>query len=379
MEVKELFKQHSEAVESKLSDIGLKVDTLDEAFMRFEQKAARRGGGGDFGSENVSAGARFVGNDQVKSYLENAANGYKGAVSLEVKAVITSATTDANGSAGDLATPARDGVYVPGRRRLFVRDLLPKVGVSSGSVEVVKRTGFTNNAATVAEAALKPQSEIKYDKATVMIRTIAHWVLASRQILEDAPQLQGLIDTDLLYGLAETEDYQLLSGSGVGEDLNGIYTQATAFTQAATGLPVTAGVNKIDVIGAALLQSALANEPATGIVLHPSDWTSMRLLKDADGNYIMGPPGAAVEPRLFGLPVVATEAMTVDKFLVGNFQAATLYDRWSARVEVSTEDSDNFRKNLVTVLAEERIGLAVKNPLAFTKGDFSDAIADLSA
>jgi HK97 family phage major capsid protein len=63
--------------------------------------------------------------------------------------------------------------------------------------------------------------------------------------------------------------------------------------------------------------------------------------------------------------------MTIDKFLVGNFQAAaTLYDRWAPRVEVSTEHADFFVRNLVAVLAEERIGTAVKQAKALTYGDF---------
>ena len=200
--------------------------------------------------------------------------------------------------------------------------------------------------------------------------------MASRQILDDAPQLKGLIDTDLLYGLRYAEELQLLHGDNTGTNLNGIYTQATAFAAGSTVIP---NANKIDVIGVAMTQNALAEEPVTGVVVHPSDWASMRLLKSVDGEYIMGPPGADVEPRLFGAPAVVTQAMIAGKFLVGNFDAATLYDRMAARVEVSTENSDNFRKNLVTVLAEERIGLAVKAPTAFTKGDFATAITDLAS
>ena len=65
-----------------------------------------------------------------------------------------------------------------------------------------------------------------------------------------------------------------------------------------------------------------------------------------------------MEPRLFGLPVVLTTAMLVDKFLVGNFRAAaTIYDRWTARVEVATEHADFFVRNLVAILAEERLAL----------------------
>jgi HK97 family phage major capsid protein len=99
----------------------------------------------------------------------------------------------------------------------------------------------------------------------------------------------------------------------------------------------------------------------------------MRLLKDGDGKYILGDPAANVPSVLFGLPVVPTQAMTIDKFLVGNFQrAATLYDRWTPRVEVSTEHADFFTRNLVAILAEERIALANKNPAALTYGDFGN-------
>jgi HK97 family phage major capsid protein len=106
----------------------------------------------------------------------------------------------------------------------------------------------------------------------------------------------------------------------------------------------------------------------------------MRLTKDSTGNYIFGNPQDAVQPRIFGLPVVESPGIAAGTFLVGNFRgSATLYDRMAARVEVSTEDATNFRQNLVTVLAEERVGLAVKRPAGFTKGTFAAAITDLTS
>ena len=96
-------------------------------------------------------------------------------------------------------------------------------------------------------------------------------------------------------------------------------------------------------------------------------------MKNTQGDYLLGAPGANVEPRLFGLPVVLTTAMLVDKFLVGNFRAAaTIYDRWTARVEVATEHADFFVRNLVAILAEERLALAIKRPAALVYGDFGN-------
>jgi len=135
---------------------------------------------------------------------------------------------------------------------------------------------------------------------------------------------------------------------------------------------------KLDVLRFAMLQASLAEYPATGIVLHPTDWAGIELTKDSTGRYIIGDPKSEAAARVWGLPVVATQAMLLGKFLVGAFKAgAQIFDRQNATVELSTEDSDNFRKNLVTILAEERLALAVYRPAAFVKGDFAAMITAL--
>lgn len=371
--VSDMARETLDQLEAKF---GKPVDELRARLDELEQKASRPFG--DYGpSVEPSAGRQFVESDEFKGLMTNLHAGRR--VGIEVKAILSGLTTDANGSAGDLVVPYRDGVVGQPRRRLVVRDLLNKVRITSNSVQYPKLTGVTNSAATVSETAgdLKPQSEMKFDIVTTNVTTIAHFVEAMRQIMDDAPQLMGLIDNELRYGLAYVEELQLLNGGGTGTDLHGIYTQATAL---AANPMVVATPNKIDVIGAAILQQNQTNLAADGVVINPSDWTAMQLIKDSTGNYILGDPQTNAEPKLFGLPVVTTPAMAVDKFLVGSFQqGATLYDRQEARVEVSTEDRDNFVKNKITVLCEERIALAVKNTLAFTRGDFSDAITDLTS
>jgi HK97 family phage major capsid protein len=183
--------------------------------------------------------------------------------------------------------------------------------------------------------------------------------------------LQSYIDGRLTYGLALVEENQLLNGGGTGTDLNGIYTQATAFTPPIT---IPAPVTKIDVLRLAMLQTALSELMSTGLVLHPADWASIELLKDTTGQFIIGNPQGNLSPTLWGQPVVSTQSMATGKFLTGAFQlGAQIFDRMDAVVEISTEDDQNFRKNLVTVLAEERLALAVYRPEAFVKGDFSAA------
>jgi HK97 family phage major capsid protein len=251
-------------------------------------------------------------------------------------------------------------------RRMTVRDLLAPGTTSASSVEYVQETGFTNSAGMVAEGTSKPESSLKFDLKTAPVRKIAHWMLASSEILADAPGLQSMIDYRLRYGLEYKEEGQLLNGDGTGQNLLGLIPQATAYSAAFVPSALTA----IDTMRLAALQAALAEYPATGHVMHPTDWARIELTKDTQGRYIIGNPQGGLAPTLWGLPVVATQAMTIDKFLTGAFRgAAQVFDRLAATVLVSTEDSDNFRKNLVTILAEERLALAVYRPEAFIFGD----------
>jgi HK97 family phage major capsid protein len=370
-EIKNLGKVTDET--KKAADEALiKHNEIDARLKEIEQKMARKG---EAPQREKSLGERVTDDEAVKAFIKA---GGKGRISVAVKAIISALTTDADGSAGDLIVPQRVPGIFPGiERRLAVRDLLTPGRTSSNAIQYVKETGFTNAAATVTETAgtAKAQSDIKFDIVTSAVTTIAHWVLATKQILDDVPQLQSYIDGRLRYGLKYVEDNQLLNGGGTGTDLNGIYTQATAYS--APIVPTAAGdMTKIDVIRLAMLQAFLAEYPSTGIVMHPSDWADIELTKTNDGAYLFANPQGGVEPRLWRLPVVETQAMTIDKFLVGAFKlGAQIFDREDANVEISTEDSDNFRKNLVTIRAEERLALAVYRPEAFIKGDFSDSLA----
>lgn len=352
------------------------LTALNEAKARLdelEQKADRQKGS-DEPRTPRTPGYKFVEDEAVQNFMANPSAGKS--VAVDVKAIIGGGTGDVMGAAGDLVVPDRTGLISPPSRELTVRDLLTPGRTSASSIQYPQETGFTNAAAPVAEdGTLKPQSDIKFDIKTSVVTTIAHWVLATRQILDDAPMLQSYIDGRLRYGLKYAEELQLLHGDGLGVNLNGIYTQATLMTDPGT----VANATKLDVLRMAMLQASLAEYPATGIVVHPTDWAGIELTKDTTGRYIIGDPKSEAAARVWGLPVVATQAMLLDKFLVGAFKAgAQIFDRQNATVELSTEDADNFRKNLVTILAEERLALAVYRPQAFVKGDFSDMITALA-
>jgi HK97 family phage major capsid protein len=341
-------------VDQLLSEQGRLMARLQEV----EQKQARRAGPDPLAARTV--GQMFVADDAFKAWVES--GGIKSTQSGYVGAVPRAALTSV-GSPG-VPPDLQPGVVVPGVRRLTVRDLLMPGTTSSNMVQFVKETGFTNNAAPVSETAQKPESSLVYTLNQQAVVTIAHWVKASKQVLDDFAGLTSMIDGRLRYGLKLVEETQLLKGSGVGNNLNGIYTQATTYVA-----PITVpSPTKIDTIRLMLLQAELALYPATGIVLHPADWAAIELTKDSTGGYIFANPQAQAQPSLWGRPVVATPAMTVDTALVGAFSlGAQIFDREDANVVISTENQDDFIKNMVTIRCEERLALAVYRPEAFVK------------
>lgn len=353
---------------AKVDDLLLKHGELQANLTHAEQVLAKleaNGAGGDV--QHESFGQKFVNSDEYKSFAGKTTP--RGRVDMTYKAAITSVTTDTDGAAGDLVTTTRvPGVIGMPQRRMTVRDLITPGTMDGNALEYVKETGFTNAADMVAEGAKKPESSLKYDVVSTTAKVIAHYVKASRQILSDASQLASMIDGRLRYGLAFKEEQQLLNGTGVGQQLLGIIPQATAFVNPMVppGTPTS-----IDMIRQAMLQAFLAEYPATGIVMNPIDWATIELLKDTTGRYIIGNPQGSINATLWNLPVVETQAVQVDKFLTGAFKlGAQVFDRWQARVEVATENEDDFVKNMVTILAEERLALAVYRPQAFIYGDF---------
>lgn len=249
------------------------IDKADEALVamteiktrldNMEQKQASRHGTGT--TECTTLGEKFADSDVLKA-LQADPRGVKSA-KMETKANITSATANADGSAGNLVKPLHlSGIVAPPNRRLTVRDLLIVGTTDSNAITYNRETGFTNNAKPQnGEGEKKAQSDIKFDEQNINVVTLAHYFKASRQILDDVPQLASHINGRLTYGLKLVEEQQILNGDGQNGNLKGIIPQATAFADKASLTKYT----MLDQLRLAMLQAVLAEYPASGFVLNP--------------------------------------------------------------------------------------------------------------
>lgn len=349
--------QVSKQLQSDLAKVQEELTKSGTRLFDLEQKLAS---GADNPGEKKSFSERAA-EELIKSW-----DGKQG--TFDAKTFNKSLGSDAD-SAGSLIQPMQiPGIIMPGLRRLTIRDLLAQGRISSNALEYVREEVFTNNADVVAEKAQKPESDITFSKQTANVKTIAHWVQASRQVMDDAPMLQSYVNNRLMYGLALKEEGQLLNGDGTGDNIKGLNKVATAYD---TSLNAT-GDTRADIIAHAIYQVTESEFSASGIVLNPRDWHNIALLKDNEGRYIFGGPQAFTSNIMWGLPVVPTKAQAAGTFTVGGFDMASqVWDRMNATVEVSRDDRDNFVKNMLTILCEERLALAHYRPAAIIKGTFS--------
>ncbi len=360
-QIKAAGEMHGET-RAKVDELLSKQGELQARLQEAEQKLVNASNG----SRNQADRQKSVGEMVVASeQMEGVNASFRGSRRVSVpRAAITSAPTSGGALVG---ADRRPEIVMPPERRLTIRDLIAPGTTDSNAIEYARETGFTNNAAAVAEGGAKPYSELVYELVNAPVRTLAHLFKASRQILDDASALQSYIDARARYGLLTVEEQQLLYGNGTGANLQGLMTLAE--TYAAPGGIVVTGEQRIDRLRLALLQAELSEFPADGIVLNPIDWAAIELTKDGEGRYIVGQPQEGTAARLWNRPVVATQAMQQDEFLTGAFRlGAQIFDRMDVEILISTENDKDFENNMVTIRAEERLAFAVYRPEAFVTG-----------
>jgi len=384
-EVKSLVERQSEEIKTlgKTSDAtaaALRVaeKSFDQVTADFEgrmqdvEKRMQRPANG-VAAELKSAGQAFIESTAYKIAIEK---GLKSTDAVDVAQLVMKDLSSASGSVGAVATSQRlPGIIRdPADRQVHIRNLMNVAQTSSGSIEYyVDYTGFDNQAGPQAtELAVKNKSNLVLEERTAAVKTIAHHVIASRQVLDDAAMLRSYIDGRLRNGLALEEDKQLLYGDGTGGTLTGIFNTTgvqNQGTRAATDDFVTH-------IRKAMTKSRLSNYMPNGIVLNPADWEEIELLKNDGGDYIwLQYMAMSGESRIFRVPVVETNAIDQGDFLLGNFDmAVTLWDRQQASVRLSDSHADLFVRNGVAILGEERVALTVDRPSAFVKGVFAETV-----
>jgi HK97 family phage major capsid protein len=358
----ELLQSLSAEMKALGGDAEKKLKEVEARLTYAEQRldATRfNGGGGDDGD----IGLKVIQSEGFKA-LQSGATKSTGRISV---GNIKTALINATGQNQPLVPADRVGIVPPINRRLSVRDVLPTTATSSNSVEFPKESSYTNNAAPqysagAYENVTKAESALTFTLTAVPVTTLAHWIPVSRQLLDDAPAIQGYVNSRLLYGLKLKEESELLTGSGVQGHLSGLITNATTFD--VTTYPPATDNNYLDTIRRVALQMQVADLSPDVCILNPIDWDVAIGTKEAGtgittGAYVWASPAFMPRQEVWGMRVVVTNSMTQGQGLVlDSARAAMIFDRQSATVEISLDHSDYRTRNMALILVEERLALA---------------------
>ena len=302
--------------------------------------------------------------------IEKLSKGHSRSAAFEIKADMT---TGADFTGSVIAADRVPGYKFDPTRPQHIRELLAQGSTTSDVVRYVKESGYSNGADITAEGATFAQSDFDMTATDANVKKIGTYFRISEEMLADTAQLTSYLSSRAPEKLLDVEDAHVLSGN----DLGGIENSATAFAAGSLADAVD-NANEFDVIVASLNQLALANYNADTILLNPTDFHKILLLKDTQNNYLKDQVYSGLQPVFMGVKVVLNSAISAGNFLIGNFGVGTqLWVRDGINVEFFKEDGTNVRDGFVTVRVSERIALTNYLPNAFVKGDFATAKAAL--
>lgn len=369
-----------------LTDVldGIKAVKADEAVMAEAKSFADSVGVAetpDVKARIKSLGLTVVESPEFKSLLAQYPDGrvpQKSRVQsapISVKSLFTGASST---SAGAFVVNERtDIVEMLGRKPLTIRNLVSNRRTTTDTVEYVAETSHTNAAAVVPEATssaldasvsaggYKPEGSWAFEVRTAVVKTIAEWVPVTKRAMADVAQLEGLINDELRADILEAEEDEILNGDGSGEHFTGINEVSGIQTQAfSTDLFETLrkAVTKARTVG---------RVNPNALVLNPADAELIDLAKDGEDRYYYGGPQSLGQRTVWGIPVVESESQPEHTGLLGDFSKAVLWDREQTTVTMTDSHADFFIRNLVAVLAEERLAFGVTRPTAFVAVDLT--------
>lgn len=328
---------------------GAKLDKLEAALKAQGttlslMKEARTGQGGESLAAQVKA---FVEN---KDHIEAIRKGQSAGAELKIKADAATMTTANAKPAIDLFNVEVDRtIHEAPREADAVYSRLVKGETSSPTIAWVNRKDKDGGAAFIAEGALKPLKDWVYEAETSTVKKVAVSTKVSTEMLTDAPFMRGEIDRLLRQDLMSEVNEKVLTGTGTGAEIKGVTVGAAGYTS--TDLDDTVELpNYADAVRAAVLQLRMLNYRPDTLFINPVDNAVIDLTKDTTGHYI----ASELRALISGIAIVETANIEKGKFLLMDTSRWMLRPYESLRLEYGLEN-DDFRKNLVTVIAEMRL------------------------
>ena len=357
-EVKNLTEKHSEIVERlDKMEVENKKDNFDNVYR----------------TKSEAFGDALNKSESFKAMRD----GSVGNASLELKADVLISSDFAGASSSRDATGVErvEGIKRDPSNVTNMMGIIPVGSTSSNVIRYVKESAYTDNAANVAEGSAPTDSEFQLTAEDAVVQKTSAVMTISQEMLDDTPALSSYLSQRLPAKINTVIDDQLIGGSGSSPNLLGLMNGGTTFAAGGFANAIESA-QELDVLYVAMNQLALSNYAANGIVLNPTDFHKIALLKDTTNEYLRGNSLVSADGffRINGVPVYMNNQMAAGNFVVADFsQASQVWQSEVLRVDFGYENNDNFDKYLVSVRGIARIAHSIYLPKGIVKGAFSTA------
>ena len=329
--------------------------------------------------------------EQLKEYI---AADKKGVMSLDLKSACQSAPGNKLGlnlvlekkDAATIASGALAPHYglevdpnlsVNPRAQTVIRKYANVSNTNNRALVYAEYTSKDGDAAWVSEGGLKPLMDATLTEKTITVAKVAIAAKFTEETLSDFPSFVNEVETEMVNKLGIKEEQGILSGNGSDGEIKGVASDMPAFSLSTFHVEKP---NMFDALVAGYSQIVSTSEMAYRpnlVLMNPLDYASMQLAKDANGQYLR--PFRYGDELIQGLRVETTTAVKQGDFIMGDFSYLNIRDLWELSITLGWEN-DDFRKNIVTVIAEKRLMCYIKSQYktAFVKDTFSTVIEGIT-
>lgn len=357
-EVSSEMKNDLKSLSEQYQDLSKEQQAIMDSLTQIEQNGTKM----ETREAPKSMGRQFIESEAFTSYRDGQSN--KARFEFQNNTII--------GEGGSPQDPTDDivpkqnmpGIVAGAFRQLTLLDLINTGTATGNTVHYTRELLFTNNGAETSEGAQKPESVLTFEGVDTPVRTIAHFLKVSKQVLDDAPALESYIDRRLSYGVRKRLEGQIVNGNGTSPNLEGILASGNN-----TSLTAASGDDNFDYANKAKYKVIESDYQADFYMINPADWGKMERTINATSGDAVGYLQNGLIPTLWGLPVIASNSVPAGKLICAASDAMMYWNRQSATVEIFDQNEDDVEKNLLTVRGELRGAFTVFRPSAIVAGD----------
>ena len=305
-------------------------------------------------------GQRFVESEGFKAFRKAHPTGLGSGTPIRIEAkglgginelgIGRKATIDS--TTGQIRTEREAGYrnYLPVDEPLTFLDLITTGSTNQAYSEYAQIVSENDNAAIVAEGALKPLSDVTTALKESKAFTYADGFDITNQTLADDGALAAFMESRVRRHVLGVVEDKILNGTGAGVEPEGILSTTGTLAQAFDTDVVTTLARALEKFA-----TNNGNSSAQAIVMNPTDVWALRLLKGSDGHYLLGNPlQQGPIPTPWGVPLVQSTRVVAGTALAGRFDSVNFLQLEALNVLAFNQHKDYAQRNMVYVRAELR-------------------------